>query len=352
MPVSSQALTLMDWASQSKSAANLKITMSLLENGGVLDDLKLVTNPSLEVKGRRITGADLPTTGWGRINQAPANIKTTVRPFEEQVSLVRELIQVDRRLKSQTNWIDDPFATQIDGAAKAHMYDINDAFFNNDPTVSGYNQDAIVGLKGRLSDPATFGLPVVSGYTPLAINGSSAAVGNNPALSLNLQNSMTQADALNFLETIGQAFAYLGASDGRDCVAYCNWKVKERWLRAARLLNQAFRIDTDAFGREVEMYRQCKVRDIGFKKDQTSLILSNTESSNGSAVTGGSACSIYIVRYGDNYFKGWQTNILEPEYLGTSTETGIYENVLIDWGFGLYYSNTRSFVRIFGIPIN
>ena len=335
MPVFSQALTVLDYAAQSKSMGQMKICMSLLENGSILEDLPLVTNPSLEVKGRRVTGADIPNTGWGQINKAPTPIKTTVRPFEEQVALIREIIQVDRRLKNQTNWIDDPFSIQIDGATKAHMYDINDAYFNNDPAAGG-NQDAIIGLKARLSNPALYGT-----VSNLSIDGS----------GLTVTQAMTQAQAMNFLEAIGQAFAYLGSSDGKGCVAYCNWQMKERWLRAYRLLGQSFRIDKDSFGREVEYFRQCKVRDIGFKKDQVTPILGFTETTNGVGLTGGNRSSIYIVRYGDNYTKGWQTNALEPEYLGTSTEYGIYENVLIDWAFGMYNSNTRAFARVFGMQL-
>jgi len=352
MPISSTPLTIADYAMQSNDPAIQKITLSILDNGSILDDLPLVTNEQLKVEGRRINGGDLPATGWGRVNKAPSEIKTTTSSYEEQVALVREIIQVDRRLLQQKNWIEDPIETQLQGAMAAHCYDMNDAFFHNDPAdATNGNPDAWIGLKTRVKNPKLYGL---------ALNSDATTTNLDIAAGATLTTSMTAANANDFLEAIGQAFARLGSSDGKGCVAYTNWLVKERWARAIRILGSGggFRIDQDAFGRMVEQYRQCKVRDIGFKKDQNSPIISYTldssgnENGNPSFSSGTNYSEMYIVRYGPNHFKGWQTNPLKPEYLGRSTETGTYENVLIDWGCGLYYPNSRSFARLTGLRIN
>jgi len=332
------ALTLADYARQSNDVAQMKIVMSLLENGSILDDLPLVTNPSLTIKGRRITNADLPATGWGKINQNPTGIKTSTRDYEEQAALIREIIQVDRKLLAQRNWIDDPFQVQIDGAMKSHMYEMNDTFFNNDPGAAGGIEDAWIGLRPRLRNPGLYGV--------------------EPNLRIDcggvvMTQSMSQANANSFLEYLAQGLAYLGASDGRGCVAYTNWLLKERMARAYRTANGAsmFTTQKDDFGRMADFYRQMKITDIGWKRDGTSLIFPTTENASGVDTGSGDRTSLVIARFGTNYLKGWQDSELKPEYLGRSTEQGVYENVLIDWGCGLCYPNSRSFVELYNIKI-
>ena len=346
MPVFSQAITLADYAKQSNDPVIMKITMSLLETMSILDDLPLVTNSALSVKGRRITNSDLPQTGWGRLNKTPASIKTTTKEYEEQASLIREIIQVDRKLLAQKNWIDDPFQVQIDGAMKSHMFSMNYSFFNNDPSdpING-NPDAWIGVRTRLRNPTQFGV--------------------EPSLRINcngvdLTTAMTQATVNTFFEYVARALAFLGSTDGRDCTGYTNWLTKERWERAIRIqgASSGFKTTMDDWGRQIDKWRQMNVKDIGFNVGlmldgiTPKPILPYTDDANGNDAGNSNFTSIVIVRYGDNYMKGWQDSPLKPEYLGRSTEYGVYENVLIDWAAGLVYPNTRSFVELYNIKMS
>jgi len=140
-------------------------------------------------------------------------------------------------------------------------------------------------------------------------------------------------------------------------VIYANWLSKERINRAIRLLGSGagFKTTEDSFGRQVEMYRQAKVRDMGFRRDLMTTVISNSLDHNGDetgSAGSGKFTELYVVRYGDDYFKGWQTNPLRPENLGKSKEFGTYYNIVIDWACGLYYPNQRSFARVHNLQIS
>lgn len=341
MPFFSNSMTLLDYAKASNQPIELGIAMSLLGDFSVLEDLPLVTNPNLQIKGGRITQADLPTTQWGKINQDPVSIKTTTRQYEENAAIISEIVRIDRRLLAQKNWIEDPIQIQMDGATEAKRYATNDAFFNNDPSdaVNG-NPDAWFGVRPRLRNPALSGVE-----TNLRID----------ALGVDMSESgMTAATARAFMVKLSQALALLGATDGSNCVAYMNWFMKIQFENAIRILSpggQGFKTTEDDFGRQISMWRNMKIKDCGFKQDGTSLILPYTDTATG--LPGSSNyTSIVIVRYGGKYLKGWQTKPFRPEYLGRSTEFGVYENVLLDWACGIAYPNTRSFAEVYDILLN
>jgi hypothetical protein len=336
MAIDTNAQTIADYARQSNDPAVQKITLSLLQNGSILDDLPLSTNESLKMTGSRLRGSGLPTVNWGRINKPPASVKAKTERYEEEVALIREIIPIDRRLLAQKNWIEDPIQTQLNALMEAHTYELNTTFFLNDPAdPTNGNEDAWVGLRTRLDNPNLYGVE-----SQMKID----------AGALVMTTAMTAANANSFLELVDQMLAYMGSDDGEGVVFYCNWVLKARWARAIRVAGSGagFSIAKDAYDRMVETYRKAKVRNIGWKADQSSLIISNTENSDG---TDGSSnyTSLYAVRYGEGRFKGWQTNALKPENLGRSTENGIMQNVLIDWGCGLWAPHSRSICRAFGI---
>jgi hypothetical protein len=340
MSIDTNAQTIADYARQSNDVAVQKITLSLLQNGSILDDLPLTTNESLKMTGSRVRGSGLPTVNWGRINKAPASVKAKTERYEEEVALIREIIPIDRRLLSQKNWIEDPIQVQLNALMEAHTYELNTTFFLNDPAdPTNGNEDAWVGLRTRLDNPTLYGVE-----SAMKIN----------AGAVDMTTAMTAATANTFLEIVGQMLAYMGSDDGNGVVFYCNWLLKERWARAIRIAGSGggFTITKDAFDRQVTAFRAAKVRNIGFKADQSSLIISNTEASDGTDPGNDHYTSLYACRYGEGRMKGWQTNALKPENLGRSTETGIMQNVLIDWGCGLWVPHSRAICRAYGIKVS
>ena len=91
-----------------------------------------------------------------------------------------------------------------------------------------------------------------------------------------------------------------------------------------------------------------KIVDIGVKKDQSTLIMPNTELADGTATTGATFTSIYALKFGDPFLKGWQFDSVSAEDIGM-LENGVSYRSIIDWGCGIYFYNPRSIARIYDI---
>lgn len=338
MAVSTSALTLADYAVQSNDPIVAKITDSLLRNGSVLADLPLVTRTSLLVNGVRWQG-NLPTVNWGRINEDPTVTKGNPTPYQEQAYLVRNAIDVDKWLIRDENAIQDPRAVQIGGYLAALTYDINDKFINNDH-VTG-DVDAPTGLRYRLDNPSTYGVT-----SEMKIDGGGVDM---------TQGNMTAATANNFFELVGQTLDYMGAPEGDGCVIYMNDTLRRRFERAVRLVGAGagWSMVEDAFGRRIMKYRNATVADIGRKADQSTRIITNTETSAGAAGSS-TYSSFYVVRYGEEYSMGWQLDELGNclEDIGRIGNAGSTFRFLIDWGFGLYFQHTRGIARVYGVKMS
>jgi len=335
MSFDSNALTLADYAMQSNDPGVRELIKAILLPTSILNDIPLITNPALKAEALRLLPTGLPGSfsGWGRVNKDPTVYKASFEDFQEPIYLVRNLIQVDVALLESPNWIGDPFEMQL-SAWRDHLnYELNTTFINNDP-IAG-NGDAWVGLKSRFTLPH---------YKVPARNLIDAG-------GLNMKTSMADADAETLMEILGTMFAFVGSPDGTDCVIYTNYLMKERMARAFRQTKQ-WRYDQDAFGRMVEKFRMATVRDLGWQQDSVTPVVSLYETSAG--VTSGTSTaytSLYVVRYGNTTFRGWQRKELKLEYLGRSTETGVKENALIDWGVGILQPHPFAIARAFDIQL-
>ncbi len=338
MAVDSSALTLSEWSVLSNDPVVQSVTMSLHKTMNVLKDIPLKTSRALSMQGVRFIGSEgAPSVNWATINEEPVTTKGKPSPYSENVYLVRNKFQIDNLLLDQPTQIMDPVTAQVNFWNEAFSYDFNDKFINNNP-ITG-DSDCFAGIRHRLQNLSDFDLP-------------SDAVVNAGALALT--TSMTAAIANTFLEYVQNLLDNLGAPDGDGVTLYMNEQCKRRFEFAVRMLGAGggFTTQRDGFDRPVEMYKGAKVRAVGRKVDQTTSIITSTETAAGTADTGGTATSIYAVRYGEGYVSGWQTGLLKPKYLGPSTENGVMHNIVIDWGIGLWMPNTRSIGRIRNIGMS
>src|SRR5260221_6092857 len=124
---------------------------------------------------------------------------------------------------------------------------------------------------------------------------------------------------------------------------------------AVRLMGTQGRFNQgrDMYDRVVDTFKPCIIRDIGRKKDQVSLIITNTELATGLADTGGTFTSVYAVNYTDGYFGGWQFNPLSAgvQNLGR-LNTGVQVRTYISWAGGLINFNTPSIARLFYLHVS
>ena len=336
MAVSASALTLGQYAIQSNDPLVQRVVYSLIQNGSILDEVPIVTKATMLANGVRFEG-NLPTVNWRKINEDPTVTSGTPTPFQEQVYLLNNAIDVDNVLLKDQNRIQDPRALQLDAYLKAVAYDMNDKFINNNH-VTG-DADAFVGLRARIDSPSTYGV-----RTENKIDGG--------GVDMTTAN-MTTTTANNFIEFLDQLLWSVGSLDGTGVVLYMNEVMKRRFARALRVLGTAggFTITQDMFGRTVEKFRNATLKDIGYKADQSTRIITNTEANTGAA--GASTyTSIYAVHYGTEQLMAWQMDELRPEYIGRVGNGGNTDRTIIDWQFGLYPNTNRCMARLYGIKMS
>lgn len=338
MAVSSAALNLAQYAQMSNDPLVRVIVWSLLGDGGILADVPLVTRRSIKAAGVRFVGDSLPTPTWTPLNVDAAAVNAVPTPFEEQLFIIRNAIEVDRYLVEDEAQIQDPRAVLLEAYLRAVRYDFCDKFINNNQLTG--DPHCFTGLRARLDDPARFGCE-----TELKID--AGAVDLSPS-------GMTATTANSFIELVDTLLDFLGASSGEGVTLYMNEVLKRRFQRALRTMGPTGGLDQtrDQFDRMVERYRGATIRVAGRKKDQTSQVITSTETSTGA--DGASVhTSLYGVRYGgaDGMY-GWQFRDLQDGVRDAGlTEGGAVYRTTIDWGVGLYVPSTRAIGRIYGIKL-
>jgi hypothetical protein len=312
-----------------------RVTYSLLKTGNVLQDIPLMDNKTLKAQGVRFRGAGLPAVNWGQVNKEPTVTKGKPEPWQENVFVIRNSIDVDKMYVEDKNAIVDPRGAQIQAYLQAVTYEVNDKFVNNDHVTGDSN--APVGLRYRLDNPADWGPE-----SEMKINGGGVDLS---------QSGLTATTANNFIELVDQLLAYMGAKDGNGVVIYVNDVLERRFARAIRTLGAGagFEMTTDAFDRPVARYRNAVIRDLGRKADQSTRIISTTENSDG---TPGSSTytSLYATLYGEDYFGGWQWEPFTPRDLGL-LDNGVIYRTVFDWAFGLYQIHSRAIARVYNIKL-
>jgi hypothetical protein len=337
MAIDSNALTLGQYAIMSNDPLVQAITMSLIDNGAVITDIPLVNKATLVANGVRWEG-NLPTVNWAKINEEGSTTSGTPTPFQEQAYIIRNNIDVDKALVLDVNAIQDPRSAQVEAYMKAVAYDFNDKFINNTHT-SG-DIDAIVGIRARIDNPTQYGVRSANKID---------AGGATTDLSL---SGMTATTANKFFEKLDELLWSVDSPDGQGVVLYTNEVLKRRLATAARLMGTSggFTTTRDQFDRTIEMYRGAVIRDVGYKADQTTRIITVTETAAG--VDGASTfSSIYAVKFDMTHLFGWQYEPLRAKDLGL-LENGVIYRTFVDWIGGLYSANTRSMARLYDIKVS
>lgn len=335
MAIGAGTVTLADYALLSNSPMVRAVTYSLIDNGSVIQDIPLVTQQSLTASGVRFEG-NLPTVNWSQLNAEGVTTKGTPTAYSEQVYLIRNYIDIDKIYIQDVNAIQDPRATQVGAYMKALTYDFNFKFLKNDHIAGDAN--APVGLRYRIDNGGTFGVRPENKIDAGGVDLSQA--------------NATQATANKFLEMLDQLLWSVNSPDGSGVTLYMNEVMKRRFAFAIRLMGTSggFETTQDQFNRTVQMYKGATIRDIGYKQDQSTRIITTTETSSGAADTGGTYTSIYAVNFSTDYFFGWQFSEPNIQDLGL-INNGVIYRTMIDWAIGLMNSSTRSIARLYDIKL-
>lgn len=334
--ISSASLTLQQYAFQSNEPLIQKIVYSLLDVSSVLNDIPFATKGTLKANGARIVGG-LPAANWRKLNADSVVASGTAAPFQEQAYILSNLIDIDRLILMDQNAVGNPASVQSDMMLKSWSYDMTDKFFNNNH-VTG-NADAWVGIRQRLDDTTTWGT-----NSACKINGGGVDVSNA---------GLSTANANTLIRLTDQMLDEMGNPDGDNVVIYMNRDLRRRFAAAVRQLGAGggFDMTQDAFGRRVMTYRNAIVRSVGVKADQTTEIITSTETAAG-ANGASTFTSMYAVNYGEDKFSGWQMTPLQAINIGLRPDAPSMYRIFLEWPTGLYQAYTRSIARVFNIKVS
>jgi len=338
MAIASGTVTLADYALMSNSPLVRAVTYSLILYSNVIQDVPLSTKKSLIVNGARFEG-NLPSVNWSQLNAEGVTTRGTPTAYQEQAYIIRNYIDVDKFLVEEENAIVDPRAVQSEAYLKALTYDVNYKFFKNDHVTGDVN--APVGIRYRIDNGGTFGVRPENKINGGGLDLSQATLGT------------TAVNGNKLIEYLDQLLWSVDSPEGQGVTLYMNEVMKRRFTFALRNLGTAggFEITQDMFNRTVTMYKGAVIRDPGYKSDQSTRIITTTETSDGSADTSSTYTSIYAVNYSTDHFSGWQFEPPNVQDLGLIYNGAIYRT-LIDWAVGFNNASTRSIGRLYGLKLS
>lgn len=344
MAADANALTLYDYGAMSNDPLVKKITMGLYDQGvSVLDVLPIANTKSLKANGVRFLAGSLPTVGVRKLNGEPTVVRSVPKRFEEQAYIVSNQFQIDRFLDMEQNAIQDPIDVQFMAWQKSFIRTYSDKFINATPAT---DDDWFAGLRYRLSaaGQAEYDIP-----SEMLIDAGVSGGGLTFSLA-----SMTSANAEQFFERLDQALDYVGSPEGNGVVIFVNDSLFRRISTAAKRAQSGNALDQtkDNFDRVITTYRNARLLQLPRKSDDTSQIITNTETNAGTATTGGSATSLFVCKFGADNFTGWQFEPLAVKDLGIDPTVGTRRNVVVDWATGLFQANPRAIARVFGLVMS
>lgn len=323
------ALTLVDQLKAVRDQTKGGIVQGLLIRSKVMQILPWVDTNSLQITVSR--WKTLPTVAFRKINGAYAESAGTKEQLQETVYPFGGDTDVDLMFSRDKSVLTDPRAEQIDMRVASMGYTFNDYFINGSQAT---DPDGFTGIKNRIA----------------ALPSSQSIV----AAANGLDVKATTANQNTFVDLLDQALYQIdngnggfgsATADGGSIAAFMNDSSLlgiSSTLRRLGLLDQS----RDAFGRQIDSYKGVPFYDIGVKSDQTTRIITNTETTGASGVT----TSIYFVKFGNDgeFLHGIQEYPMDVRDLG-ELQTAPQERVRIDWPVGLAHFHNRAMVRLSGV---
>ena len=269
---------------------------------------------------------DLPSVGFRMVNNGYTESTGTFKQKVENISLLGGMIDTDKAIARAKNTIADARVIQQLMMVKAIAYKLNDKFINGDPTT---DPKEFKGLSKRVDDL------VAEGYTSQYIDNAGTSGDGILLNTAERHNFLNKLDQLIYsIKGHGPAFLFMN---------------KKLLLALRSLLRQERLLDTtkDMFDRTVDMYGGARLVDIGTGADQTTEIITNTETLEAAGVA--ESTSIYAVKFGIGEFLwGIQEYPMEVEDKGLLEAKPVYRTE-IDWPLGLAMIDPRSIARLYAI---
>lgn len=343
------AVTLLEVAKLTRSAIGKGVLMDLLRQSPILRMIPIRDVDQFELKETR--WQTLPTVGTRALGGTYTESTGTLEEFGTTMAVYGGDISIDR-LYTKVTGKENPLAvqTKMKTAAVAALFNYD--FFNGDHSVN-----------------------------PNGFEGLAKMVSNNPArCTINLESSGDTLKVLasaaaehTFVDALHQLLHVLGATQG-DMLADVNIALfmnEATYLGIGQVLRRLTLLSTqkDAYDRIWNTFGPAKLVDVGLKADQSTEIISSTETA-GDAGT--DSTSIYGVRFGGVPSKtaDGQTEVIADsgvqllQLQGTSPEP--YDPLVggeggasanpgflrrIDWMIGPHQREKYSIVRLKGFKM-
>lgn len=269
---------------------------------------------------------DLPSVGFRAINAGYTESTGHLEQKVEHIALLGGDIDTDKAYARAKNTVADARALMQDLMLKAMAYHMNYVFIEGDPTSDPYS---FKGIRKRVDDI------YAEGYTEQKFACPTTA-GDGFLLST--------AETHNFLDGLYKLI-YV-TKDKPDYLLMsqkCLLAVNSA-LRREKLLGN----DKDMFGRWVDTFMGIPLVDMGYKADQSTQIITDTEADTGEP--GSSECtSIYAVKFGEGDMTwGICEYPLEAEDLGELESKPVFRT-RVDFPCGLATVDPRSLARMYAI---
>lgn len=291
----------------------------------MLETLSFETPGTLNIEMLRTK--TLPTITAREIGESYTESKGDTENLQERVAFLGGYIDIPKEYIKAKNQVVNQRALQTEMFVTSMAYKFNDMFINGNPLT---NDKEMVGLHYRFNNDLASAQSLDAGGIDISSDSGSL--------------SAAQATLIDKIEEL------IHSVDGHKCdVLLTNSTLYLRLLSALRAKGY-YASTKDTFGRSLATFGDggAKIVDIGVKKDQSTLIMPNTELANGTATTGATFTSIYALKIGDPYLKGWQFDNIDTNDMGL-LENGVSYRTIIDWGVGMYFYNPRSVARLYNI---
>lgn len=315
--------TMADFAKVAKSELEKAVITTWRETSMPMELLPWKQKSALEIKFKRTqTLVDVP---WRDFNDTFVHNQVDFDEVTERIHFLGNKIDIPKALVLADSFIDQR-KTQEQAIVKSMARSFNHAFINGNPVT---DTKQLVGLWYRLKNALASGQTVLGGSLDISVD------------------TATTTWAGQFFDKI-EELRY--TCEGGDCdVLIMNRTVKMR-LEAAMRVSGLKSTTEDKTGKRYPSYGEGgpRIVDIGYKYDDSTMIMGNVEAADGTALTGGACSSIYAVKFGEPYLAGFYEYPINVDDVGLLEDRINYRTV-VEWSPGIYHVHPRAIARLVGL---
>ncbi len=317
------ALTIAEMAAGMKDKVMAGIILQYARGSMLFQKINFQSTDSFTIKtwqNKSVTDAVFRDIG-----EPYTETKDQFSEINEGMALMGGMIDVDRALKLPGQREIDAWAENLLLQSKRYQFGFTDTFINGDRAVDPKSFD---GIKKRVEAEFTaggVGLDQVIEAAGLDLSASSA----------NRQTFLDDLEVAQYEVDEGQVDLIITSKKGLFTL--------NRVARREGLYDTT----RDQFDRKVDLFRGIPIMEAGTKGDQTTQIITSTET-NAGASTGGTATSFYFVRFGPQHVQGWQMH--EPKRIYDDIiNDGVTHRTVFEWPVGLSKFHIKGVVRLRGV---